>query len=444
MSPADLLKAALSRGEWTNIAVVSNDVGGMMSKRQWAVLARAHWLRGGGKDVFVKYIIPAPDSAGETTLLATERVRLKKLCERLVRIQGYQFIPLVPLVAVHIVDATGGLLIAMEPVTTLHDVIRSGTADHAMAAAVLRDLGPNEREGVSWCHFDVCPKNIGMRDNGSFVFIDVESIYLAEGDHYVVSLPAWKRPRAPKALVDLVDDQVGDARLTAAAGKDKQALEVAICAAECVLGPLPTKRGALSPDDILQWSLVRADAIADFFRREIASAWRAGRLVHSLQEIQVSLRELIAESTGGDDASTLRAAVPDAGVTLALVAPPSSSTPTPMSTAAVPQAAEPVETRADANFVDAWSALGDDAKALRGERLSGSKLYEYRRRLEKLRQRFPENRDVVGELILIAISYEKDPLAARAILQDALRTHADDREFLRLKRVVDAWAERVT
>ena len=115
------LIAELPAGEWADVQIL-NQPPGMMADRNWAILAKAKWLRRGGKPAFVKFIIPAGRHAGPETEMVTGQERLRRLCERLQSVASLgTAIPLVPLLDVRLTSR--GLLIAMEEVRPLSGFI---------------------------------------------------------------------------------------------------------------------------------------------------------------------------------------------------------------------------------------------------------------------------------------------------------------------------------
>ena len=107
----------LPAGEWADIQILNNPPG-MMARKDWAVFAKAKWLRDGKKKAYIKFIVGAGSGAGASTQLVTDATRLNKLYNRLQRIGDLgDAVPSVPLLDLQL--APSGLLIVMEEVTPL-------------------------------------------------------------------------------------------------------------------------------------------------------------------------------------------------------------------------------------------------------------------------------------------------------------------------------------
>src|SRR5208283_5528431 len=118
-SPTVDLVALLPAGEWAAVRPL-NITGGMMAGGDWAVFAKAKWLREGGHQAFIKFIVPAGSHAGPKTDLITGGGRLARLASRLVHIKAQgDDLPVVRLLEVSL--SSSGLLVAMEEVTPLKD-----------------------------------------------------------------------------------------------------------------------------------------------------------------------------------------------------------------------------------------------------------------------------------------------------------------------------------
>jgi hypothetical protein len=92
----------LPAGEWAEVQIL-NKTPGMMAGHDWALFARAKWLRHGGKPAFIKFIVRAGSHAGEHTEIVTGHDRLQRVFERLVQLKNLeQPIPLVQLMTVRL------------------------------------------------------------------------------------------------------------------------------------------------------------------------------------------------------------------------------------------------------------------------------------------------------------------------------------------------------
>src|SRR5438309_2344061 len=99
----------LPAGEWAEVRAL-NKTPGMMAGHNWAIFAKAKWLRQGGKPAFIKFIVRAGSEAGSDTQIVTGPDRLEGVFDRLIRLQKLgDAVPLVQLFDVRLTDA--GLLI---------------------------------------------------------------------------------------------------------------------------------------------------------------------------------------------------------------------------------------------------------------------------------------------------------------------------------------------
>ena len=412
----DLLPA----GEWAEVRLLSNQPG-MMAGRNWAHFARAKWLRGGGKPAFIKMIVPASPSAGRETDFVTGKARLKALSERLRKIQMLgSRVPIVPLLEIGLTDA--GLMIAMEDVRPLSELIEKGQA-YDFSTRVLSDLDP---AGKDWMHFDICPMNVGVSGNGKCVLIDVESLYVAEGGSYKISVPAWKPFRVPEALKDAVEK-----KLLAGFDFDKDfamrkvRFEVALVAAECVVGPM-------EPGNVLDRSVIeewfrksdQSDPAVAFCKAEMLQALQNAD-IRPLAEIKKGF-ELIVQGGAG------------------MVLPPVAKEPVPEVAPVIPAAA-PARSQRErpekgSDWQREWRLLEPLGRILRAGRLDKAEISEYGRALRDVAARHPTQPEAWEELLLVVISYEKNAAVALAIVNDAYARFPGNEEFGRLRNIVEMWA----
>lgn len=417
------LVALLPAGEWADIKIL-NQAPGMMADRDWAILAKARWLRAGGKPAFIKFVVPAGAQAGDTTVMVTGAARLRELQERLQRLRAVDDIPLVPLLSVQLSDE--GLLIAMAEVTPLQDLIEQGVA-YPLSRAVLRDLDPEKPGSTRWLHFDICPRNIGVTPDGRCVLIDVDSMYLEDEGRYDISVPAWKPFRAPKNLVREVTDRLASGGVTRDLAIRKTTFEVILAAAECVLGPLSPGRGNFDRSLVESWASAadERDAAAAFWRAELLAMADAGR-PRRVREVLADLEEALASSP----------AEPHAPLAHAIPRETQLEAPTP-GPAALPEIAAPPGWSTD------WLLLKPAAHALRAGRLDRPRIREYRAALTRLCEQYPQQREPWEELLLVTVSYEKDPRAALEVITAALRNIPDDADLKKMRDVIQNWvAER--
>jgi hypothetical protein len=419
----DDLHALLPAGEWADLQIL-NQTPGMMADRKWALFAKAKRIRGGGRAAFIKFVVSADSQAGDTTLLVTSGNRLKDLHERLTHIQQLgDTVPIVPLLEIQ--HTGNGLLIAMEEVTPLRELIDRGEAYH-LSTKVLSDLDP-DANGNGWHHFDVCPNNIGLLRSERCVLIDVESFYLEAEGKYSVSVPAWKPFRAPRGLDVEVQVQLGAGGIDKSLAARKLRFEVALAAAECVLGPIPFITGQKNLDKrtIEAW-IAKADA-ADpavvFWKQELLAAVDTASFP-SLRELRERLEFAVKSNTEPTGAPLVQ--VPAVG------ADPVQATRTTIS--AIP----PLP--AQSEWLKEWALILPMVHALRAGRLDGGQIVEYRQVLQQLAARYPTQADVWNELLLVVISFEKNPLLALSLVTEALEHIPGSEDLARMRNIVQMWA----
>ena len=415
------LQAMLPAGEWADLQVLNQRLG-LMANRNWAFFARAKRIRDGGRAAYIKYIVAAGTQAGTDTLMVTAGTRLEDLSERLKRIQQLEgAVPIVPLIEIGYSRA--GLLIAMEEVKPLEGLIARGEA-YQFSAAVLRDLDPDS-SATGWHHFDVCPNNIGILSSGRCVLIDVESFYLEEEEgKFHVSIPAWKPFRATSEMANAVYGGLATGALEKALAVRKLRFEVALAAAECVLGPLPSNTNNLSRSTIETW-VANADAsdpAVAFWKDALLAAVDLGNLP-SLQELRLRLESAMA---GKAD----------------LVGAPLAQAPQPVnaSEADTEGASRGPFAATGSGWEKEWPLMLPMVHALRAGRLSPKEIFEYRGVLQELATRYPTQVEVWNELLLVVISFEKDPALAWEVATQALDHLPRNEELIRTKNIVQMWA----
>ncbi|HEY2383962.1 MAG TPA: hypothetical protein VGK48_22525 [Terriglobia bacterium] len=411
------IAAFLPAGEWAEIRTL-NKPPGMMADHNWAIFARARWLRDGGKPGFIKFIVRAGSKAGADTEMITGHDRLKGVFDRLVSLQAFGLaIPLVPLFEVQL--KAEGLLVAMEELEPLHDIIKRGEA-YSLSLKILEDLDPEKDKGPSWLHFDICPMNIGVLANGRCVLIDVESFYLEKDDVFQVSIPAWKPFRAPQDLVDKVQDQLATGSVDKSTAYLKQRYEIALAAAECVLGPL-APHGNLTSSVLKTWLSAAdpKDRAVQFWARTLQAALDNGQ-IRPIRELHDELQSSLSEVEDVDHAPLVHEPV----------LPPIS-----IGEGAVPSAPG----GGPEGWEEDWNLLKPAAYALRAGKLENEQLPQYRLALERLARKYPSQRLFWNELLLVAISYEKNAAEALAYANEALQHLRDDPDLNRMRNIIQRW-----
>jgi hypothetical protein len=419
------LRALLPAGEWANVQVL-NQPTGLMANRDWALFAKAKRVRDGGKPAFIKFIVAAGSQAGSATLWVTGGGRLRDLYERLQRIRQLgRRIPVVPLLEIE--HSESGLLIAMEEVTPLSEMIDRGEA-YRLSAKVLEDLDP-DTIGNGWHHFDVCPRNIGVLPDGRCVLIDVESLYLESEGMYNISVPAWKPFRAPNQLVLDVHGQLaaGNREIDRALAARKLRFEIALAAAECVLGPIPFKQQnqALDRSIVEAWvsSADAADPAVAFWKQELLSAIDTAS-VPPLQHLRQNLESAVSFSSEPAGAPLVQAPVAGTEPVQSLGTTISAITPSP----------------AESGWSKEWALILPMVHALRAGKLGGKEIVEYRQALQEVAARYPTHADAWNELLLVVISYEKDAVLALSVVKEALKHIPGDDGLTRMKNIIQMWA----
>ena len=415
------LRATLPAGEWADVQILTDAVG-MMASGNWAIFAKAKRIRAGGQAAFIKFVVAAGAHAGHDTLLVTGDGRLRGLAERLqeIKLRG-DSIPIVPLLEVQ--HMQNGLLIAMEEVTPLRELIDGHRAYH-LSARVLQDLDP-ETVGQGWHHFDICPNNIGVLRDERCVLIDVESCYLETDGKYNISVPAWKGFRAPRELVRDVQNQLPAGEIDAPLASRKLRYEVALAAAECVLGSLPCYGVELTRSTVESWVAHAdvADPAVAFWKREVLLAIENADFP-PLRELRTGL----AAALTSDGAS--RGESPSS---------PTSLGPTE-GTESTGMTSEPPHSSAQSEWFKEWILLKPMIHALRAGRLGRQEISEYRQSLRQLAYRYPTEIDVWNELLLVVISFEKDRVLALSLVNEALTHIPGDEGLSRTKNIIQMWA----
>ncbi|WP_147443871.1 hypothetical protein [Corallococcus sicarius] len=415
MDAQSFLQTVLPAGEWSNINVVSAD--GLMSGRDWAILATADWQRRGEVAAFIKFIRAAGPTAGKDTHIVTNAERLRQIEARLQKVRQSRNIPVVPILEIRMI-LDKGLLLAMERVQIVQTLIDSGKAGRDLATKLLIQLNPDKIQSPQiWHHFDVCARNIGITRDGRPVFIDIESIYFETDGNIAVTVPVFKPWRLPQALKNEV---LGGTRaegiiiqMSAQLANQKLKSEIILAAAECCLGAIP------HPIDPLDW-------LASFSGNKQALTFLEALSLLSKGK-EVDLDGL---------AAMIQAIVPSADPIRAPSHPVDPSPPNPTSDAA-PISSTPSPAASD------WEALHEtltgQARALRRAELTKDEITKYREQLEQITAQFPEALPVWNELLLVAISYELDRDRAFLVVNRALDIHGDDKGLKQWKQILSTW-----
>jgi hypothetical protein len=394
----------------------------MMANNNWALFAKAKRIRDGGKVAYIKFIGAAGPQAGNSTLMVTGDCRLRDLYERLRQLQQLENrIPIVPLLEIGLTES--GLLIAMEEVSPLSELIDRGEAYH-LSAKVLEDLDP-DASGNDWHHFDVCPNNIGLLSSGHCVLIDVESLYLEDEGEFKISVPAWKPFRAPKQLERDVHGQLAAGKVDGPVAARKLRFEIALAAAECVLGPIPFKGQNLDRGIVEAWtaSASAADPAVVFWKQELLAAIDMGSFP-PLRELRAKLEAVV--SSGAEPIGAPLAQVPASDSEP--VQPPG------VAISAIPPAP------AQPGWLEEWALILPMIHALRAGRLGGKQIVEYRQALQQVAARYPTQDDVWNELLLVVISFEKNPVLALSIVNEALQHIPGSEDLARMRNIIQMWA----
>ena len=423
------LNVILPGGEWADIETLDS-APGLMAGRKWAVLAKAKWHRKGGLPVFLKYMLPAGENAGPESKVFLGESHLAGLKTRLEGLK--EMGGAVPLVTLHhLAHIADGLLIAMEQVTPLNEMIESGP-NRELSLRVLRDLDPEKGQAIKWLHFDICPMNIGVRGDGVCIFIDPESMYQLQEEKFQLSAPAWKPFRAPQAMEDAVHaGWAADKSIDQELATNKMRFEIALVAAECALGPLPD--GSLPRDEQSLEKMLgvfnTTDPVNGFWVRELRSMATTGG-TRRLQEIANDLaaipaRPRISRKTTESVPPMHSSAVPRAE---------------PAKGTALPTAPGAVEASGD-SWEKAWTELQPQIVSLRTGKMHGHHLLAYSEALDRLAAKFPRRRELWLELLLVQISYLKDPGASAETVNKALSQLPDDMALIRFRNIIQKWIQ---
>jgi hypothetical protein len=341
--------------------------------------------------------------------------------------KGAQALPLVPILDLRMI-LDKGLLIAMERVTPLRELIDSGKAGPGVASRVLRsfDITPHS----TWHHFDICPRNIGVRADGTPVFIDIESFYMSTGNDFAVTVPAYKDFRLPGSLRDTILKHVrpggNELQLPRKVAAEKYKFEVILAAADAAIGSVP---------DILNNSL------EEWFARWPASThtqfFHAAFRTLLQNPASVSLADL-ADRLSGVPAAAFVAPINGAPALFAPVSPVASAVPIVATIPVVAAGPAMLQTSPEEWRLE-FEGLRSEARALRRGDLLGAGITKYQDRLAALVAKHPKAGAIWEERLVLAVSYQQDPDGARAVVEAALGAIPNDPGFERWRNILSTW-----
>jgi hypothetical protein len=267
--------------------------------------------------------------------------------------------------------------------------------------------------------------NIGVLPSGACALIDVESFYLQESGGFNVSVPAWKPFRAPLNLKDSVQEQLMSGRINPETAVRKQRYEIALAAAECVLGPLNIGRDNINAKTLQSWlsGADPHDPAVQFWAKVLPSSVEDGEF-RPLSELYEELKTAI------DGAQPPVAHAPLAHQP----APQVVAQPGGMSESVPHEGVPSIE-----DWQDHWAALKPAAYALRAGKLTGPQVLEYRATLELFAHKYPLQREFWNELLLVVISYEKDAVGAFRYVNEAHEHLPHDPDLNRMRNIVQRW-----
>ena len=390
---------ALPAGEW-QVQHIHRKPGGMMEKT--SVHANALWLRY-NRPVYLKCIEERGSSAGPTTGLLAGTERLEARQTRLVD-AAHSNGPLVPLLHVDFIGNPRWLLIAMEPVTTLSSLITESIPNARLAIDVLEQLANAKCNG--WFHFDICPSNTGVLRNGKLVFIDPESYFPLSGDDNRVSIGAHKAYRVPAPILEQCRIAFGKGTFSHHTVTCKHDAEIILLAAECCLGPF--NRSRLDESTAAEWCRLSAapSILCSFWEQQLAQLCQ--RANPNPLAVANALRAL--EQNGDKVQEQHRAA-----------------------SGASAHAHDVRKTPRAANFdfakMTTWSDFQPVREAMRERTLTTEELTNYLSRLRDLARSSPEQREIWVELLMITLTFARNPAVAANIASEALMHHPGDAEF---------------
>jgi hypothetical protein len=409
-----LLRELLPAGEWSNITVIKNPQG-MMGSHEWALLARARWIRE-RRDAFLKLILVAPPGAGLETNLVTGRERLDAMWRRLEDFRADGMLPVVEIIATYRDDR--GLLIAMEAVHTLHDLLETQLLTRMEVAQLLRQLAPSDR----WVHFDVCPRNVGRNERGRYVLIDLDSVYVSHSRGFDITLAAYKQQRLARAIDLRVQLELGNGRvLSAMTGRAKYVYELLLAALEALVGS-----AELFP---LMLALSQEHGVSDA-ANVLVDAHRSARpLVAAL--IGVATGEAVDVPALADKLEAGSEVDPGWNEDTAVV----GGQPKAFARHVVERMDETPTARHGPGSAPATNS-NDFSRKMRADKLTRDELIAYADRLEQAVAAAPEDETIWMELQYLHIGYLRDMAKALEVTRRFLARHPQHQEAQRWERIL--------
>jgi hypothetical protein len=206
----------------------------------------------------------------------------------------------------------------------------------------------------------------------------------------------------------------------------KLRFEVALAAAECVLGPIPYSGENLDRHTIEAWvaGADAADPAVLFWKQELLAAIDTGAFP-PLRELRERMES--AFRSGGEPTGAPLVQVPTGGTEP--VQPPG------ITSFAIPP------DRGQADWLKEWQLILPMVHALRAGKLGGRQIVEYRQALQEIAARYPTQPDVWNELLLVVISYEKNAVLALSVVTEALEHIPDDDGLARMRNIIQMWSK---
>jgi hypothetical protein len=192
-----------------------------------------------------------------------------------------------------------------------------------------------------------------------------------------------------------------------------------------VLGPIPFNGQNLDRRTIEAWvaNADAADPAVAFWKQELLAAVDSANFP-ALQELRERLESAVKSDTEPTGAPLVQVpAVAEEPVQAAGAA-----------ISAIPRIA------AESGWLKEWALIMPMVHALRAGRLGGKQIIEYRQVLQQLAARYPTQGDVWNELLLVVISFEKNPVLALSLVTEALQHIPGSEDLARMKNIIQVWA----
>tara|TARA_R110002072_G_scaffold291182_2_gene459176 strand:- start:796 stop:1698 length:903 start_codon:yes stop_codon:yes gene_type:complete len=149
----------------------------------------------GSRRAHIKVYLASTEDDDKEDIKQASPERLARLKERFEAITAHPEIAAVPILDMSLHEEA--LIVVMEQYTPLSQVFGAGTQlPDVRAANALRELNTNEE----WLHFDICPKNVAIDNEGRCFYLDLESVYLIGAGGADISTPMLKVHRTPEEL----------------------------------------------------------------------------------------------------------------------------------------------------------------------------------------------------------------------------------------------------